>query len=302
MESGPNPPAPLPHGGRGDSTVARALADAERRLTAAGVPEPRLDARILVGHALGLSAASLLSHPDRRISAAESAAIETLLARRQAREPLAYIVGHREFYGLDLLVDERVLVPRPETELLVEEALRLTANVTAPRFADVGTGSGAIAVALAASRPTATVAAIDVSDDSLAVARDNARRHGVGDRIGFLRGDLLSPLGASDTFDAILANLPYVAARDVDAAQPEVRREPRLALDGGPDGLDVYRRLLRQAPPHLRPNGALLFEIAADQGPAAAALARAAFPAARVEVRRDYAGLDRFVVVETRQA
>ena len=276
-------------------TVSEALAAASQQLAAAGVPEPRLDARLLVEHVLGLGRADLLARPDRALSGVEAARLDEAVGRRATREPLAYIVGHREFYGLDLLVNEFVLVPRPETELIVEEALRIAATIESPRFADVGTGSGAIAVALAASRGEATVDAVDLSEAALAVARSNVRRHGLDARVRLHRGDLLEPLDG--VYDVIIANLPYVATSDVDGAQAEVLREPRLALDGGPDGLDVYRRLLRQAPDHLAANGALLFEIAADQGAAAGNLARAAIPGARVEVRSDYAGHARFVVV-----
>jgi len=307
--------------------AATALARASRRLEAAGIEDPRLEARILMERCLGLSRVELYREPDRPLSPAELAAYESLVARRAGREPLAYVVGHREFFGLDFLVDRRVLVPRPETELLVEEALRVLGELPlqrdrpplppraggaeqglrgergarslpspAPVLADVGTGSGAIAVSLAVHRPDALVYAADVSAEALEVAAENARRHGVAGRVVPLLGDLLAPL--PERVDLIAANLPYVSAADLARAQPEVAREPRLALDGGADGLAVYRRLLAQAPGCLRPGGALLFEIGAGQGSAAVEMAAQAFPGAAVRLLRDHAGLDRVVVVE----
>ncbi len=246
------------------------LNEATEQLSVAGVDEPRLDAELLLCHRLGLTRATLLAHPDRLLSPMETRALAALLARRAGREPLPYILGTREFFGLRLAVDSRVLIPRPETELLVERALWLASRISSSgplRIADVGTGSGCIAVALAVHLPHALIYATDVSADAM---------HGVASRIRFLWGDLLSPVPQS--VHLIVANLPYIAAQEWEMLPPEVGRfEPRCALDGGPDGLDLVRRLLMQAPAYLLPGGALLLEIGARQGEAVMNLARAAF-------------------------
>lgn len=289
-------------------TIAEALAAATERLRAAS-PTARLDAELLMAHALGWRRARLLAEGRAAFPDHAHEPFERLLARRADLEPVAYLVGHREFYGLDFLVDRRVLVPRPETELLVELALaaadeRPTTNdrmrtqagpsVFGPSsliIADIGTGSGCIAVALAANLPAARVYAVDISADALDVARANAERHGVAGRVMLLRGDLLAPL--HEPVDLLISNPPYTLLEQIDEG---VRRhEPHLALDGGADGLELYRRLLRGAPGRLRPGGAVLLEIGAEQGPAVAALARQAFPEAEVRVHRDLAGRDRVV-------
>lgn len=271
-----------------------ALQEGIQRLRGAGVEEARLDAELLAGHVLGLSRAAITAHPERELTPKELTRYRDLLARRAAREPLPYIVGHREFYGLDLAVDSRVLIPRPETELLVDHALRFARRAGRPlAVADVGAGSGAIAVALAVHLPDATVYALDTSPGALAVTARNAARHAVQDRVHCVSSDLLAGLPAP--VDLIVANLPYVAAAEWPSLPPEVREwEPRPALDGGPDGLDVIRRLLAQAGAFLRPGAALLLEIGAGQGEAALTLARAHL--ADVKLIADYAGLDRLVV------
>jgi release factor glutamine methyltransferase len=274
-----------------------ALQEGIQVLRGAGVDEARLDAELLAGHALGLSRAAVVAHPDRELTPKELTRFRDLLARRAAREPLPYIVGTREFYGLELAVDSRVLIPRPETELLVENALRWARQAARPLvIADVGAGSGAIAVALAIHLPDAVIYAVDSSSDALAVTAENAKRHRVADRVQCLTGDLLAALPAP--VDLVVANLPYVAEAEWPALPPEVREwEPRRALDGGPDGLALIRRLLAQAGPFLRPPAALLLEIGAGQGADGVALARHYFPGADVRVIPDYAGLDRLVGV-----
>jgi release factor glutamine methyltransferase len=275
-----------------------ALSQAIATLEEAGVDSPRLDAELLLAHILDVNRAAVLARPDRRLTPKQLTRFRNLVARRAAREPLAYILGEREFFGLAFLVDPRVLIPRPETELLVEEALRLARSRPAPLLADVGAGSGAIAVSLAVHLPRATVYALDDSDGALAVTAENARRHGVAERVHCLPGNLLAPL--PERVDLITANLPYVAAPEWEALAPEIRGyEPQAALDGGADGLELIRGMLASAAPHLRPGGALLLEIGATQGPAVVALARQHFPEADVELKPDYAGLDRLVVVQT---
>ncbi|UCH33985.1 MAG: peptide chain release factor N(5)-glutamine methyltransferase, partial [Armatimonadota bacterium] len=206
---------------------------------------------------------------------------------------LAYDTGRAAFYRLEFAVDPRVIVPRPETEHVVEHALAAARGFDEPLIADVGTGSGCIAVALACNLERAIVYAMDLSRDALEVAETNARRHNVQDRVRLLHGDLLDPL--SDPVHVIAANPPYVATGEFPGLMPEVRDyEPRHALDGGEDGLAVIRRLIRHAPPHLLPGGAVVMEIGASQAPAVLALAEDSFSDARVE--RDLAGLDRVLV------
>jgi release factor glutamine methyltransferase len=221
------------------------------------------------------------------------------VARRQDREPLAYILGRREFYGLDFIVDRRVLVPRPETELLVERTLEWAGSRLCPlSLADVGTGSGCVAVVLATHQPQATIHALDASADALEVARANVTRHALACRVHLLQSDLLEQL--PQQVDAIVANLPYVRSGELETLQPEVRDyEPQAALDGGPDGLAPMRRLLSQAAHHLQPGGAIFLEIGAGQGKATTELARHHFPRSSVGVLPDYAGHDRVLSLQT---
>jgi release factor glutamine methyltransferase len=275
------------------------LAQAATRLANQGVESPRLDAEILLAHALGLNRAAVLSRPEQWLTPKQLTRYRDLVARRGDREPLAYIVGHREFFGLELKVDQRVLIPRPETELLVEHALEIAKRKTTPLLiADVGAGSGAIAVTLATHLPGATIYALDQSPGALEVVAENARRHQVGGRVHCLHSDLLAAV--SGPVDLITANLPYVRTDEWSDLAPEIQyHEPRSALDGGPDGLDLIGRLLETAEPHLRPSGAILLEIGASQGAAATTLARQSIPQARVQLVQDYAGLDRLVIIET---
>jgi release factor glutamine methyltransferase len=276
-----------------------ALAQATTHLANQGVESPQLDAELLLAHALGVNRAAILARPEQRLTPKQLTRYRDLVARRGGREPLAYIVSLREFFGLDLMVDHRVLIPRPETELLVERALDFANRTAAPlHVADVGAGSGAIAVALAVHLPRATIYALDDSAGALEVVADNARRHHVSTRVHCLHSDLLSALPGP--VDLITANLPYVATGEWQELAPEIRdHEPRSALDGGPDGLALIGRLLATAGPWLRPAGTILVEIGAGQGVAATTLARDCIPQARVQLVQDYAGLDRLVIVET---
>jgi release factor glutamine methyltransferase len=279
-----------------------ALQQAATQLTNDGVESPRLDAELLLSHVLGVNRAAVLARPDRSLTPKEWTRFRDLVTRRSQREPLAYILSCREFYGLDFFIDGRVLIPRPETELLVEQALRLAGRLDrAPRIADVGAGSGAIAVTLAVHLPTATVYALDESAGALEVVAENARRHSVADRVHCWQGDLLEPLavGKVGRLDLVTANLPYVATEEWAGLIPEIREyEPRAALDGGPGGLDLIGRLLATAGPYLRPGAAILLEIGAGQGAAVTALARQHFPGGAVQLFQDYAGLDRLLVLK----
>jgi release factor glutamine methyltransferase len=252
-----------------------------------------LDAQVLLAHVLGKPRAWVLAHPEVRLTSPQAEALQEALDRLQKGEPLPFVLGHWEFFGLDMLVAPTALIPRPETELLVEGALEwLKANPARRQAADVGTGSGCIAVALAKGVHDLHILATDLSLSALQIARQNADRHQVGGRVHCLQADLLPPLKAG--LDLLCANLPYIPSpklNDLRVAQ----REPRLALDGGPDGLRLIRRLLCAAGSVMRPGGLLLLEIEASQGAAARALARSAFPIAEVTVLPDLAGLDRLL-------
>lgn len=248
-----------------------------------------------------MGAADILTHPERELSAEERKVFRRMVARRGVRrEPLQYIVGEAEFFSRRFLVDRGVLIPRPETELLVEETMRRLSGWRHPVLADLGTGSGVLAVTLALELPGAEVHAVDISGDALAVASFNARRHGVSDRVYFYRGDLFSPLaaaGLTGKLDAVVSNPPYVGERELADLQPEVRwHEPREALVAPEDGLAFFRRMAESAPRFLRAGGWLLVEIGASQGEAVATLFGAA-GFAGVEVVRDYSGRERIVAV-----
>ncbi|MBP8948789.1 MAG: peptide chain release factor N(5)-glutamine methyltransferase [Candidatus Promineofilum sp.] len=276
-------------------TIRQAWRDGRAQLHRS--PSPALDARLLLAHALGRDHAYLVAHDDELLSAEQAAAFAQLLARAAADEPIPYLTGRAPFYGQEFAVAPAVLIPRPETEQLVEVAIGWARRRGRLRVADVGTGSGCIAVTLARHLPAAEVAAVDVSAAALAVARSNAERLAPG-RVALVRGDLLAAFGPG--LDLIAANLPYVTRQEWTALADGVKSyEPALALDGGTDGLDAIRALLPQAAERLRPGGLVLLEIGWRQGEAAAALARAAFPAARIAVRPDFAGHDRLVVIET---
>jgi release factor glutamine methyltransferase len=281
------------------TTVGRALVAATQRLEEAGCDTAGLDAQVILGHVLGKDRAWLFAHYDHELDPTQTETYTDLVARRVASEPVAYLVGHREFYGLDLAVDRRVLIPRPETELLVDAVLDHIESRAdqAVRVADVGTGSGAIALAVAANCPTAHVYALDLSPDALEVARANIARLDERGQVRLLQGDLLAPL--PETVDVLAANLPYIAQPVYTTLAADVRDyEPRLALEAGPEGLDAIRRLLHQAPAHLNPGGVIFLEIAHDQAESVLALVHVLLPQARyVGVRQDYHGYDRLIVI-----
>lgn len=285
-------------------SMARAgelLREAGSALQAAGIDSARLDAELLLAAAWDTNRTGLVLRRDAEPPAATIAAFSAMLQRRLRREPVSYILGEREFWSLSFLVDPSVLVPRPETECLVERALRHARGMVAPtglRVADVGTGSGCIAIALASELPRATVRAIDISAAALALAVRNAERLGVAARVECRRGDLLD--GVPDaSFELIVSNPPYVTTAELAELEPELDYEPRLALDGGADGLDPARRLVAQAERALVPGGWLLFEIGCTQGEAALDLVRG--PAWELEdCRPDWSGLPRFIEARRR--
>ncbi|HWW97774.1 MAG TPA: peptide chain release factor N(5)-glutamine methyltransferase [Edaphobacter sp.] len=232
------------------------------------------DAELLLLHILQIPRTTLIAHPDDELSASQRTAYEDSIDRRLHHEPVQYITGQQEFYGLTLKVTRAVLIPRPETEHLVEAVLKLLPANEPLRIADIGTGSGAIAIALAVHLPQAEITALDNSPEALAIAAANAREHAVADRIRFLQSDLLSAIDhEAETFDAIVSNPPYVAETDRDTLHPQVRdHEPATALFAGKTGLDIYRRLIPQAYRALKPNGLLALEIGHDQRDAIASL------------------------------
>lgn len=287
-------------------TLAYLLAAAERELTACGIDTPRLDAEVLLADALEIDRTALYARLADMPSAAQRAAFRQRLTRRTSREPIAYITGKQEFWSLEFAVEPDVLIPRSETELVVETSLGLFDShaTAAPHIADIGTGSGCIAIALATELPRARFRAMDRSLAALTIAHSNARRHGVATRIGLWCGDLLDAATARSAFDLIVTNPPYVATSDLDRSErvaPEVRDwEPRAALDGGSDGLDYYRQLLssvsRNGIDHLRAGGWFVAEIGYDQQDTVRALARGRPDLSFVRCVRDSAGRDRVVV------
>jgi len=268
---------------------------ASARLAAAGIPAPGLEADLLVGAACGASRAWLRAHATAVLSPAAVSQLEATLARRAAREPLQYILGEQEFRSLRIQVDPRVLIPRPETELLVEEALR-RAPAGGCRIADIGTGSGCVAIALAVELPAAEVVATDRSAAALEVARENAGRLLPERALRFVRGDLLAPLAADLPFDVIVSNPPYVAELEFPGLPPEVKaHEPIAALVAGETGLEVIRALLRDAPPLLSAGGWLLLEIGAGQWPEVRSQVASDARYVRSECTPDFQGIPRIV-------
>jgi len=265
----------------------------------AGSATPALDAQVILAHVLRVERSWLFAHDDYGLSAAEAERYAEAVARRAAAEPVAYIVGKKEFYGLELRVDRRVLIPRPETELLVDAVRdfvewRPGRGVT---VADVGTGSGAIALAVAANCPHATIYALDLSEDALAVAAANIARLDARGQVRLLQGDLLGPL--PEKVDVMAANLPYIRSDEYPCLQVDVRDyEPASALVAGAEGLDVIARLLAQLPAYLHPGGAAFLEIGHDQEDLVLALVGKLLPEARAaSVREDYHGRDRLLMV-----
>jgi release factor glutamine methyltransferase len=254
-------------------TIRRLLDWTTRFLGGRGVESAAKEAAILLAHALNWRRLDLYTRHDEEPDEEGRHRFRELVRRRADGCPVAYLVGFREFFSLDFEVGPAVLVPRPETEWLVDEGLRLARDILPePRVLDLGTGSGCVAVAVAKHCPAAQVVAVDVSAEALAIAERNAGRHQVAERIAFLHGDLFAPLPPGELFDLILSNPPYIPTGDVAGLEPTVRDfEPRLALDGGPDGLAVFDCIVREAPAWLKLGGSLLVEIGADQEAAARA-------------------------------
>ena len=261
-------------------------------------PSTSLAAQVLLARLLGVARPWLLAHPETALAAEAARVYAEQIARLAAGEPLAYLTGEQEFYGLTFAVSPLVLIPRPETELLVDEARAILRVHTPPerlRVAEVGTGSGCIAVALAVMVPRLSLVATEIAPGALGVAKANAQRHGVVERIWFVRTDLMAALAGG--LDLVCANLPYLPTR-VLAGLAVAQHEPPRALDGGPDGLELIRRMLAQARARINPGGTLLLEIEETHGPAACALAQQAFPRAALSLRKDLSGRDRLLRID----
>jgi release factor glutamine methyltransferase len=277
-------------------TIAQARQAARAQL-APITPTFALDADVLLAHVLGWPRVRLFAHDGQPLTPEQAEQYQSLIRRRAAGQPVAYLTGHKEWFGLDLLVSPAVLIPRPETELVAERAIAVAQETSAHTIADVGTGSGALAIALARALPTARVYAVDISAEALAVAAENVRRHVTSGEIRLLQGDLLEPLFEKP--DLVVANLPYLGEHDMCQLAPEVLAEPRTALQAGETGLELFQRLFFQT--HecgWSPN--FVLEIDPRQREAISALVRAYYPHAIVVIEQDLAGLDRIVTVRNR--
>jgi release factor glutamine methyltransferase len=281
-------------------TVRRILDWTTAHFKQHGSDTPRLDAEILLAHARGCKRIELYTRFDEPLTDAQRAVMRDLTKRRAKSEPVAYLVGHREFFSLDFRVTPDVLIPRPDTETLVVELLDAARPLEAPQILDLGTGSGCIAVATAVNLPSARISATDLSESALAIARANAEKHKMSDRIRFLRGDLFAPLADGEQFDVVASNPPYIADHEQETLQNDVRRyEPHAALFAGPAGTEILFRIIDGAPPRLAPGGTLILEISPEQ--AAAVRARIEGNGAYHDVRviKDSAGLARVVRART---
>ncbi|HML34055.1 peptide chain release factor N(5)-glutamine methyltransferase [Sporomusa sphaeroides] len=264
-----------------------------------GIDNPRLDAEILLSHILGKDRLYLYTNFDQPLTPEELASFREAVKRRALRAPVAYITGCKEFMGLDFVVSPAVLIPRPDTEILVEAALDRLADKPEPAVADLGTGSGAIIVSMLTKLAAASGMAVDVSAAALAVARENAARHEVGARLEFCQGDLFAPL-TGKKFDAILSNPPYIPDADIAGLSAEVRQEPYQALAGGNDGLCFYRRIVAEAAGYLKPAGFLAVEVGIEQAGLVGMLADAVSGLDLEATIKDYAGIDRVLVFRLR--
>lgn len=277
-------------------SIGAALREAAEQLRGHEIHEPRREAALLLGHILRRDRAFLFAHIDEDLSPEQLEILGGLVSRRGGGEPLQYITEHQEFFKLDFEVTPDVLIPRPETELVVEGALDVLPRDRQSEFVDVGTGSGCLAISILHEHRKTEAIAIDLSTRALQVAERNAERHGVADRLRLLESDLLAALPADQIFDLIVSNPPYVSSDDMEHLQREVQREPRRALEGGRDGLDVVRRLLRDASAHLKKGGHLIFEFGLGQDAAIRELVdRDVWEL--IEVRKDLQQIPRTIIL-----
>ena len=273
-------------------TLKQALNRAKRILAANNIEDTPLECELLLRHALRISRIQLYTELNHELDHIQEAIFWNLIKRRLCGEPTAYITGHREFYGLDFYVNPNVLIPRPESELLVEKAIKLAQNHPVSTLAEIGTGCGAIAISLALNLPQAKIYATDISASALEVALFNCQKHRVVNRINLLQGDMLDPL--PEPVDLIVANLPYIKQLELRQMR-SAAFEPQLALNGGSDGLDKIRQLCCQVSGKLHPQGCLLLEIGQGQGRAVTTFLRRLLPSAKIEVTPDLGGIDRMV-------
>ena len=276
------------------TTLVGAWTGARKRLEAAGIDSPAIDARLLLEVAADVSRIHIVTEPHRELTEAQAATFEDYLSRRERREPVSHIIGKKGFWKIMLGVNAHVLTPRPDTEVIVDLVLAAYPEHQHFTLLDLGIGSGAIALAILAERPHAKALGIDISDEALAVARDNAANLGLAGQLALLRGDWTSGLG-DGTFDLVVSNPPYIASAEIETLDPEVKDyDPRLALDGGADGLDAYRILAGEALRVLKADGLLAFEIGHTQAAEVSAILKAA-GAEDIRVHRDLAQRDRVV-------
>jgi release factor glutamine methyltransferase len=278
-------------------SIGGAIRAGAQRLDEAAVAEPRREAGSLLAHVLGRDRTFLVAHADELLTGEQCKALQSLVERRASGEPFQYLTAHQEFFKLDFEVTSDVLIPRPETELIVETALELLQDSPAPYFADIGTGSGCIAISMLQDLPGARAIATDVSPAALRVAQRNSERHGVKDRLVLLESDCFSALDPNAPFNLIASNPPYVAEDELQTVQREVSYEPRAALAAGPDGLSVIRRLVREARPFVRAGGYFVFEIGFGQSEAVEQLVDRGVWKLH-EIREDLQGIPRTFVLQ----
>jgi release factor glutamine methyltransferase len=283
-------------------TIADALHKYTSKLKQDGIDEAAGEAKVLLCYALNLNSAQLFSQVDRILTPSEITSFEILVDRRLKREPTAYITGHKEFFGLDIYVDDRVLIPRPETEVLIEEALKFglawsERNEKAPLIADIGTGSGAIAISLALNLPASHIYAVDISEKAMEVAAINVERYRLKDNITLIHGNLLEQI--SGKMALIVANLPYIAEPEASYLQAEIaKHEPGIALKGGVNGTEVIQSLVSQANDKVAAGGAILLEIGAGQEQEITRLIRDCMPGSEIELVKDLSGIARVIKID----
>ena len=280
------------------ATIRQTLQETHRQLEAADIPDARLEAEVMVMNVMRLPRQDIFAHQEDEVSGQQERELSEMVRRRLTREPLAYILGYKEFYGINLLVNSNVLIPRPETETMVEHALFMALMGMESRelvVADVGTGTGNIAINLAMHLPAARIYALDVEDAVLDVASYNIRAHNVADRITLAKGDLLEPL--PEPVDLVVANLPYIPTTRIPTLQPEIQWEPSQALDGGEEGLDLLRRLVSQADGKLKEQAVMLLELDPEQVAPVETFVREYLPGATTSVEQDLARRDRIFVI-----
>ena len=280
-------------------TLGEAVRHTQDSIAAVGISDARLEAEILLVNILQVPRHHLYAFQEQELTSQQQELLDRLVERRLKREPLAYILGHKEFYGLDLAVRPGVMIPRPETELLVEQTLFLALmHMEAGEMviAEPGTGCGGICTNLAIHLPMARIYATDLSSDALKLAEYNIHKHSVADRVTLLQGDLLEPI--QEQVDLIVANLPYISSGEIQGLQPEIQWEPREALDGGPDGLDVIRLLLHQAQGKLKQGGVVILEIDPHQVGPLEGMAEELFPTATTSTEQDLAHMDRIFILD----